>query len=566
MTERHRLYLSAPGFEDADLVDGFLAGCRLEALADDWSPGNPEPITTTVRGWMRDGAMVSEDGFDLRTLGWRQRLTADDSATLAQGEAELARMLRTKGAALTWVTPDGTSATRWDIAYGGVPAVVWDDLGEMRQEVVLDCSALALPFGRSLEPVTVTASTADTPVGATITDCTATSGWASFEGTPTVDGGTAVKVQNNAADGLSLIFSAGIVTDIPMPNGRLLVVEWAVTGGTVIGPPGVWVGYPNGYKDLQAVGHEAIDATWYRSTYVVPNYFSSAASTGGPIWFWFFAPGPMSGGTRHFRVRDVSYTATLPHPRSRSLVASVAGSARTSGALTVQGTTGLGTVLLGIAADAAPVLSLSPYRSSGGAVTTDTACVSGGYSAINGTPLYRIPAALVPLGTYTVLVRLSHASTGSYAVYLQDGLVSTDTSRSVSITSGVWSVHGFDAVGLPRRGFENPDSAEVWLSLDGDAGVQVDEAWLVHADAALLWVEVGEEPLAGTRLTVAQPSASAPSGGVYVDGLAVIPKGGSAAAMSFEPGAVRILLVTGDCEDPDLTLTYAPAWLGHAAR
>lgn len=562
MTERHRLYLTAPGFEDADLVDGFLAGCRLAALAEDWSPGNPEPITTTVRGWMRDGASVSEDGFDLRTIAWRQKLTAPDSATVAQGEAALAVRLRTKGAALTWVTPDGTSSTRWDIAYGGVPAVVWDDLDEMQQQVVLDLSALALPFGRSLEPITVTASTAGTPAGATITDCAATTGWASFEGTPSVDGGTAVKVQNDTADALSLIWSAGIVTDIPMPNGRLLVVEWAVTGGTVIGAPGAWVGYPNGYQNLVAVSHEAIDATWYRSTYMVPPPSSAGITVpgGAPSWFWFFAPGPMSGGTRHFRIRDVSYTATLPHPRSRSVALSVAGSARASGTLTIEGAAGLGTTLLGASTSSAPVLRLSAYRAGGGTVTADSTCVSGGYSAVSSYPLYKPPAALVPPGLYAVMARLEHATAGTYSITVDDGISAHDIVTTVTLAAGTWTMVTLGTVALPRRTFEDPASGQVWVSLDGAASLQVDEVWLVHVDAALLHVEAGS----ATKVSILPPSPSLPTGAVYADGLSVAPTSGSPAAFSLEPGEQVLSVVTAGNDDPELTLDYTPSWIGHA--
>lgn len=138
-----------------DLMDkaGTPFAVATEAEGTEW--GNPQPIEVAIRSLLQDGSIVAHEGDDNREVTLRVRITAPDSAALAQGEAALMAELYKRND-LTYTPSDGWSdPTVFDVVTSSLTHTM-DDLGEVQGRRIYSVRLVCLPFGRSETATTVT--------------------------------------------------------------------------------------------------------------------------------------------------------------------------------------------------------------------------------------------------------------------------------------------------------------------------------------------------------------------------------------------------------------------------
>lgn len=209
-------------FGDFELIDTLPgASWSCEALAEGTEWGNPQPIEVAVRHLLQDGSIVATQGHDNREVRIRVVLTAADLTALADGEAALfAEIGRVN--TLTWDPLIGASVpTVFDVVTSSLEHIM-DDLGETRESPERHYSVrfACLPFGRSVDPITLT------PTPVTIGTARQKSYTFDVEGSARTE--AALHVAGAAALGNTLIYTRpGAPGMIPLRQHQ--------TGGTSVG-------------------------------------------------------------------------------------------------------------------------------------------------------------------------------------------------------------------------------------------------------------------------------------------------------------------------------------------
>src|SRR5690606_12045584 len=157
------------------------ANFRLVVTGDDATWGNPQSVTSTLKGLLRDGARVSLESWENREAFLRVVIMSGTGDGLAEGEAALFAELGKRNE-LTW-TPSGgfSTPTVFDVEWSGLDhdfKPVTEALGRVEYGVKMTCQ----PFARSVNPTLSEVMAAPPPPAApvivTVDDCNTATGWA----------------------------------------------------------------------------------------------------------------------------------------------------------------------------------------------------------------------------------------------------------------------------------------------------------------------------------------------------------------------------------------------------
>jgi hypothetical protein len=517
------LTLSTPGFDDLQLlgttVDDGGNKFSIRALDAEATFDNPVPIDVSVQRWLTDGAVASTQGHDNRTPYFKVVVSAATSAELAAGEQALAqraeRIQRGEQIALlTWVSNEGRSVApaavfevwTWHLEH------IFDGSSEGRLARMYGIRATSKPWVRSEDVTEVDAlTTALTPTTVSIDACTSTTGWTTSATTLSTSGGAVKGTTSVSGPTVGAIFlqRSGSVTGLAaLPY---LMVDWSVTGGSLVGDVDVKIG-----------GVSLVKAAQLGTV----SYWTLPAGTTGFTLFKITASIGVPPGVHSvvLSVADISATDTIGgvgsnKQLSRSL--ETGGSVKTSGSLQLASpdATALGVVLAYTTADDDSGYSppMRQYRTSGPTVTPDATAVSGNREPLvtAGTPevlpvTYTVPAARYRESTYAVIGRFFSTSTTTLTATVT-AAVAGNTGDSVvgkvvwtAANTWKWGVIG--AFTLPPQAVPRQSTVNMVVTVTGAGGgtISIDELYLLditHGEVSLI------DSGTATRLWVDAPDA-----------------------------------------------------------
>src|SRR5690606_26503892 len=203
------------------------ANFRLVVTGDDATWGNPQSVTSTLKGLLRDGARVSLESWENREAFLRVVIMSGTGEGLAEGEAALFAELGKRNA-LTW-TPSGgfSTPTVFDVEWSELDhdfKPVTEALGRVEYGIKLTC----LPFARSVNPtlseVMSTPPPPADPVIVTVDTCDSTAGWSASPSPIASTGGLVYNSTMAGARSEVKLYRAGT---FPVDQTPYLVVEWS---------------------------------------------------------------------------------------------------------------------------------------------------------------------------------------------------------------------------------------------------------------------------------------------------------------------------------------------------
>lgn len=523
-----------------------------ETLSDDWTWGNPQPVDIQLTSQVRDGSVTRTQRYDNREVYLRIKVRAADATGLQAGEDALAQVCGMP-TTLEWTPPDGAAATTVFKVETSHLQHLADDLEERRTTRYYGLRIIAAPFTRSVDRVTVTATPDGVSFSETVIDeATSTTGWTASHPPVTLVSGQAVRTTYFGPPLYTLwLERAGSVTltdpyirvKAAKTKGDLVLIVDGVTYTAVASGSGQWwFEVPAGTYSTIRVSNTYEGGRAPSKTYTLTVWSLYQTNTAG-------------FGSR----RELSRTFT-----------DIPGSARAPGDLVVSHpTTGLGDVLVYVYPDGdnySP--SLQSWRTSGGALTSDSGTVSGKREPLNGTPTFVVPSVNVPPAAYHIVARIRHTSTASFQVTYTAEIAGTTITRTATVAMAVantWQNVILGTEHLPPVRVTDTSDRDVTVTLTtATSGVEFDAGWLFRANeldypSALIQVAAGSE------LTVTYQSADvdSPSELIFV-GDHFAANFGSLESPQMQPPSVRVYLVTSGTNDAEVAFDYYPHWYGHA--
>lgn len=596
MSDDHGLVLG--GF---DFIRGEGNGWWAETIADGMSFGEAEAVEVIQRTLLQDGDAVSIDRYGNRVVTFQVKIRAADSLALAEGGAALDAEIGKRNT-LTWQPPDGWGpASVYDV-FSSTISFDFDDWGEMKPltfgrvfTVTLTCH----PFPRSDEETVVEAiASGEGPPAAstaTVDDCTSAAGWSlsanpstSSSSTtafgPTVTSGavrggyTWTAPSATVASAQAKLTRTGLTSDMTTTN--LLKVQVSSES-----PAAAAFSFEINGDPVDPIAQA--DGVYWFDCSALTTLTSFAAQVESSILKSQVA----SPWTLALRVLDITRTNVLPFvstSRQQFRSVTVGGSARTEGSLQLaHEEDALGEVL--VYTNAEDGSGYQPpcrrHRTAGGAVTTDTATMSGAYEPLNsGTPFtVDIPAASVPAGTYSILgrVRASGSLTALLTVAASTLVGSHELgqrveSRFLSLTTA-WAIGEIGRITLPPVAVRPTTSTFVRIEVETTSAVDLDELWIFNTDiGALTWVSCGtgtpEAGGASNRLWVDTATLDWPRPALWLGTAAdrsdsrhaLGSEVKSLGTHTFPPGIVNVFSVSA-AEDVAASLTFSKRWANNAA-
>lgn len=546
--------------------------------------GNPENVTEILRSLLQDGDIEVSSRTGNRTLVLPVLIEDADMAALAEAEAALGAECD-KPRNEVYVDPgDGFGAPFIFDVFRGQVVFSRDDTYEQHGYRSYTLTFRALPSARSVEEVSVAALAATGTTTTSVDNGSSATGWTSTTGTPVVVSG-AVAVSSAAADGTvtAVLTRTGAVTTSSL---KYLLVDWSRSKMDP-GDLGTLLAHGDGVL-LEKVSEFASPTAGYvRSTFYV-----SAASVAVLKFSWTSTTA--NNLARTLSVDQVSVSDVKPGiGTSRQLLRAVdvIGSARTQGALTVEGSTSLGDALVYTYPDDPSTQAYSPplrqFRHSGNTVTTDVAQVSGSTEPLNASEVaFRVPVGLFPAGAYLLLARLKSAAGGTATITYETKTVLGSnsigsTSDSVSVTTTTsFQVFTLGRIHLPTVDLDPTSSAYMSLGLTTGVSpaVTYDEVWLFNTTIGqLVRVDCGTAAAAvggpAKRIfiepaTVAKPRPTVRVGHSSDGSDSYYPTAGLLAWEEpvFAPPRVNVFTVTPNATDVSVSMRYFPRWSTHAGQ
>lgn len=567
--------------------------------------GSPENVTQIIESMLPDGDIVSVSRASNRVLTLAVIAENADLDALAQAE-ELLALEASKPRNVLAIDPgDGFGAVTAFDTFAFQPRFVrkdeWEEQGYRRYELQIP----ALPFGRSEDEVIDEALTSSaSPSTTVIADGTSATGWTSPDGAITSSGGVLVvptAYVNSTYDGtgwrtdhfmwqadktlsatdftVTPYLSADTAPEPSAGTRYSASVSAFVDGSEVAGVAARPAGGPT--RSTFLVSDSAATALSLRGTVAVAIYIVPWTSGGG-------VPPPVPTVTVDLDNVQRSNVAPTASSTGRESVRTiqVQGSARTEGRLQIgHETAGLGDVLVYTGPEGGAV-PLRQWRTSGGAVTSDSAMVSGSKETTSVDVVFDVPTAGLPRGGYLLYARVDLGAIPGTA-----SLSATATTRLNSVNLGEqatesgdiaagsgWTIVPVGDFTLPVTDVPQGSVATVRVSLDAN-GADLDEAWLFYAGdgAALtqvacgagspatasvhnrLWVDTAS--LSRTEPAVWVGTQQDRSDAVYADLSGTVASWG---VHSFAAGPLWAFLVTTGATYAGLTLTHPPRWHTHA--
>jgi hypothetical protein len=555
------------------------ANYTISALADDATWGNPQPVEVAVQTLLQNSSAVVTERYDNREVSIRVQVEAEDSQTLAAGEAALFAELGKRNT-LTWTPPDGYGPPTVFRVVTSSMDHEFDDLGELYTKRVYGLRLVCEAFGRSVDETVVEAlssTSGGTPLDILIDDGTSLTGWSA------TSAGTSVIVESGAVhttpwvDYPAMKRTGAIdMTDTPLlvadikTNGEY--VPLAVFNGSINATPVADTGSQfSGYKRY-----------FYESpvTSITSVEFKrpKSGSTGGR---------PVIVTSSRIFVTELRRQNTPPASgtlHQKAFTADVSGSAPNDGAIEVYATDGLAlglTIAYTYPSDGqgfSPALRPS-LDSATNLAQSSTSAVSGARNDITGTATvrYALPADQVASGTYEVGAFLRSSVTGAKTLTVtaetySGGDSQTFTPSVTFATANAWQYAVLGRVRLPLNRVNPGTPLTVRLTIGqatGSGTVDIDEAYLFNLEAGALTVaDCGTfTHLWLTPATMDYPSPSVMFGTADdgSDALAAGSRVKAAGVHKVSPGSMNAFIVTHDSLDPGVRLRFTAAWHTHAA-
>lgn len=461
---------------------------KIDACTDGTDYGNPEATVAEVASMLMDGDAAQVTRYGNRTATIKVRVKGATLDIVATGTAAIEAEVNKGRNTLTWLPPGTATASVFDVVYSTLD-FGYDDLTENHVTRYFTLTLACLPFARRALSTTVvaTALPATTPTITSIDACTSTTGWASPTGTIALaDGGTSVRETGTApGSNLAEMTRSGLSSTIAVGEYVMVTVEDS-TGG-----------YWYLYNDLQillngtAATYKALVADGTKRTYYLPRPSSGTLNTVKVAGTTFPTPDWIS-------VHDISKSTGLPFTGSnaqRLFSVPIGGTARTQADIVVEtptGTIGQEGIVYTYRSGAAlyPPLRGAYLTSSGGA--GGTANVNSNAVSFTAASVFTIPAASIPPGTYSLVVRTQNTAATAYSLSwlatTTGSLTSTalDQSGSVSVPAGSGAYRHVEAgtLSLPTVAVGAGSAANVVLTVSSSlTGVNWDEMWLFNLDA-----------------------------------------------------------------------------------
>lgn len=559
----------------------------IDAMADGTDFGNPQPVIEIVRSLLTDGSLAVLEGWDNREISIRLCLSAPwgvSGTALAAAEAALmAELMATSKSPLVWVPPATHSATCvFDVVAARLERDTSDgwDVDEVMREcryylLTLTC----LPFARP-ETSTVVPALAPTPPVPTVVDiddCTSAAGWtinAGFNVTsltgPTSSGGSVnsgATVSYHGTDTRTPSYAVTRPGSVSMGATPYLRVTVTLTGAA---------------SQLLVNNAGAISVA---ASTLVPGaldcYFQPASSFTSTILYVFAAPGVANGATFGAQIHHIARTDTIAGAsttREQSRTVTVSGSAPTQAATRLFDATPAalgGEILAFTSRNTLWQPALRPYRVAGGAVTADSARVSGSRNTLATQMVFRVPANLLTTGTYA-LMALMNVTTGGTLTWeakmvgaggalIPGSSVIVTGSTMVGVTSGYQTLN-LARIPLPVLAVEADQM--VHLALTGTANMTLDEAWLfgLH-DGVLTWIQDTDSltwiEIRSPELGAARPSVYGGTGAKGANSVSIGWKCRSFGAHRFTPGLMQVFTVTSSSLVSQSELEFYPRFHSH---
>lgn len=533
----------------------------LHMQGDDYDFGAPQPFDVWIKTLLKDGSLVVTESHDNREVSLRVTLEAGDADALQAGEEALF-LECSRPSTFEFTPPDEFAATTvFVVVTSHLVPVIEDDLDERRRIRVYGLTLVCEPWTRSVDEITeiATPTGVTTTVATVVDECTSLTGFTGSHTMSVVASGNAVRTSRTHADSAATFWI--------LRTGSIVLTQPYIRVKASTNPSGnpVWI----------TIG--GVD--YYPVTSQSGNYwFEVPAGTYPSIKVSFAKPytppvGRPSTYPDYLDVYAIHQTNNNRFGTRKELqqIIDIAGSARTPGNLTVShDTTGLGDVIIYTYPPDLVAYSpgLTQYRTAGGALTADTACVSGSREAISGNPTYTIPQDQLPAGSYQVLARMRNSSTGWQTITI-DTWVGSVLAPQVSVkvnfpVANTWYIFPLDVIQLPPVRIRPGAAGDVNVKLSSpSATVLLDMPWIFHTEGEITIMAAGAELTA----EVQSPTPVDPGGMAYIGDK--YPYGTALAALGrhdFLPPQTVVYVVTTDTEDAEAALTYYPRWFTHAGQ
>lgn len=574
---------------DLDLVGSTAQGdtFRMRVTGDDATWGNPQSVTSTLKGLLRDGARVSLESWENRDAFLRVVIEAPTGDGLADGEAALFAELGRPNL-LIWTPPGGFSTptvfeVQWsDLDHEFKPTI--EAFGRVEYGIRLTC----LPFARSLHstlsPVISSPPAPVAPVLVKVDACTSTVGWQSWPSPITASPGGGFLYNSTWPTAQSGIMGGRYSVTlertgaVSMADTPYLVVDWKREKrdlSPLWTPPLLTV---NATHELSPIQTITLSATRARSVYDL-----SDISTVSTLSF-----SATERQAHRLIIDEIDRTDQIQQPRATghqvSRTITVGGSARTRGSLHMWHDGGhLGDVLMHTSSTPNGMFSCEPFVTTSAVPAGGT--VSGTTKSLSSAVVYDVPASLFTPDAstgYLIMARLLREGTGAVTTRV-DPVIDVPGLGQLAISGGESRVvnlptmpaQTFACLGEfnvpPRRVDGDGAVMRVTVTLDSPTGSPVlDDLWFADIETgALTWV-VSNTPnvilnhLWDESATIASPLPRVRTA-LDADGSAgfeVIPL--SLGLHEFPPGDVHVTSVATVATESNIQLEYFERWHTHA--
>lgn len=473
------------------LMTAKVNGYQIDTAVDNTDWGNPTATIANVASMLMDGDKMVVTRFGNREATIKVRIYGTTLDDVAAGEAVLQGEINRGLNTLTWQPPGTSTASVFDVIYGdlGFQFDSYSENGLVMRTFVL--TLVCLPFARRATQTVVVAAAlpAAAPTVTSIDPCTSVTGWASPTGSIALsDASTAVRqTTTTPATVLAQMTKTGLSAAIAV--GEYVMVEISTSNSNT-------VDYV--YDDLKV----------YLNGSTTPAVLQAAVASASGVSTTYYFPRPAATLTSvkvaettlpspaYITVHDISKSTGLPFTGTnaqRSFALTVGGTARTAADLTVETPTGkIGEE--GIVYTYKPGTALYPplrntYLTSAGAAAT-SGTVTNAANDFTAPAVFTIPAAAIPAGNYSLVVRARHTSTAtvtlSWTATTTGVLTNTTLNQSGSAALGLstsW-IHGeIGVLTLPTVAVGAGSAANVVLTVSASAAAASwDEIWLFNLD------------------------------------------------------------------------------------
>lgn len=566
--------------QDAELTWGEIqfhgpvlpeTGYAFQAVSGGTNFGNPEALWEIAKSLLSDGSLAVLQGWDNREVPIHLCISApNDVAGPALAEAERVLMLALQAkqlAPLRWTPPAQDAATSvFDVVAARLDRdhTDWDFEETTRERRHYLLTLTCLPFARGENTVVVPAlaPAPPTPTVVDIDDCTSTSAWTynanrfNMAGSPPALNATGGSINSSGTVSKfggstgAAFYEVERLGSIPFTTTPYLRVTATLTGGAVS-------------FDIANIGLPIMTAASTAVPGATDYYFKpSATSLSSLRTRAITAASPANGTALGMKVHHLARTDTLPGSgttRQLSRSAIVGGSAPTQASIRLYDATpaALGTeIMVYSSQNLAWQPPLRPWVALAGAVTGDSARVSGGRNTLATPMVFEFPASLLEEATYALmaLMNVSVAGEVGWSVRMVNSSGGTTIGSSVvlsgstpvAVTSG-YRVINVASLPLPVVAVEGDQMIE--LTLTGTANMIVDDAeifdltngaltWIKDADS-LRWIDIRSPELGADR-----PHVYGGTGAFGTNPACIDWKCESFGAHRFAPGPIQIWTMT----------------------